>query len=143
MPLIQVTAPQASLDKSGRNELMNRLSDAVLRAERAPVEDAGAQGLVWAYFHEMPDGDMYVGGVNVEQPPIRIAVTTPEGALNDVSRKHLFEDIGRIVDDVVGTFEGRLNHWVMLYEVADGSWGGAGQVFHLPDIQAAMSIQAA
>jgi hypothetical protein len=74
---------------------------------------------------------------------LRIAVTTPAGALNDNTRRNLVAAIGSIVDDIVGPFEGRLNHWAMLYEVSDGSWGGAGTVFRLGDIQAAMNIKVA
>ena len=51
--------------------------------------------------------------------------------------------LGNIVDDTVGPYEGRLNHWAMLYEVDEGSWTGGGQVFPLAGIQAAMSIKAA
>lgn len=143
MPLIQVDAPRGDLDKSQQDMLMSQLSDAVLKAEGAPLDSAGAQSLVWAHFKEMPEGTSYVGGVLQEKPPFRIAVTTPEGALNDEARTSLVAEIGRIVDDIVGPYEDRLNHWAMLYEVTDGSWGGAGQVLRLGDIQKAMDIKAA
>lgn len=142
MPLVQVTAAQGTLNKKDQDNLMSRLSNAVLKSERAPVDDPAAQSLVWAYFHEVPEGAVYVGGENLEQAPIRINVTTPEGALNDGTRKSLVEEIGAIVDDIVGPFEGRLNHWAMLYELNEGSWAGGGQIFGLADIQAAMNIKA-
>ena len=115
----------------------------VLKAERAPIDDAGAQSLVWAYYHEMNRDAVYVGGETPESPPFRIAVTTPEGALNDDARHTLAEDIAEIIDDIVGPFEGRLNHWLMLTELAEGSWAGGGQIFPLAGIQAAMNIEAA
>ena len=117
---------------------MSRLSDAVLKAERAPVNDHVARALVWAYFHEVPEGAIYGGGENLAEAPIRIAVTTPRGALNDMTRKSLVEEIG----EIVGPFEGRLNHWAMLYELNDGGWAGGGQIFRLPDIQKAMNVKA-
>jgi phenylpyruvate tautomerase PptA (4-oxalocrotonate tautomerase family) len=83
MPLIQVTAAQGALNKNEQDTLMSRLSNAVLKSERAPVDDPAAQSLVWAYFHEVPEGAVYVGGENLKQAPILIAVTTPEGALNE------------------------------------------------------------
>ena len=89
MPLIQVDAPQGDLDKPQQDALMSQLSSAVLRAEGAPLESAGAQSLVWAHFNEKPEGTFYVGGVPLEKPPFRIAVTTPQGALNDETRKSL------------------------------------------------------
>jgi len=93
MPLIQVTAPRGSLNKNDQDTLMSRLSNAVLSSERAPVDDPGAQSLVWAYFHEVPEGGCYVGGENLEKAPLRIAVTTPEGALNDGTRKSFEQSI--------------------------------------------------
>ena len=143
MPLIHVIAPGNSLGKSDRNTLMSRVSNAVLKAEHAPVEDAGAQSLVWAYYHEMNQDTVYVGGENLDQPPFRVAVTTPEGALNDAARATLAQDIGNIIDDIVGPYEGRLNHWLMLTELDEGSWAGGGQIFPLAGIQAAMNIPAA
>ena len=143
MPLVQVTAPQNTLDIAEQNALMSRLSNAVLKAEGAPLDDAGAQSLVWAYFDERPATAIYIGGENLPAPPLRIAITTPSGALSERTRKTLVTDIGEIVDDVVGPFDGRLNHWAMLYELDEGSWAGGGQVFGLADIQAAMNIKAA
>lgn len=143
MPLIQVSAPQDALNKSEQDALMSRISNAVLKAEKAPIDDAGAQSLVWAYYDEKLNASIYVGGKNLEEPPFRIAVTTPKGALEAATRTSLVTEIGHIVDDIVGPYEGRLNHWAMLYEVDEGSWAGGGQIFPLAGIQAAMNIKAA
>ncbi len=143
MPLIQVTAPQGALAKNQQNSLVSRVSNAVLKAEGAPLEHEGAQSLVWAYYQEQPRGTSYVGGEAIEQPPFRIDITTPKGALNTATREALVAEVGAIVDDLVGSFDGRLNHWTMLYEVDEGSWGGGGQIFPLAGIQAAMNIKAA
>jgi phenylpyruvate tautomerase PptA (4-oxalocrotonate tautomerase family) len=143
MPLIQVTAPQEQLNKSQQDALMSRISNAVLTAEGAPLTDPGAQSLVWAYYQEQPAGTIYVGGENLQQPPFLIEVTTPQGALTEAGRGALLIALGDIVDDIAGPYEGRLNHWAMLYEVNEGSWAGGGQVFPLAGIQAAMNIKAA
>lgn len=143
MPLLQVTAAQGTLNKVDQDNLMSRLSNALLEAERAPTDDAGAQSLIWAYYIEQPEGTIYVGGENLHQAPLRIAVTTPKGALTADTRAELVVAVGKIVDDIVGPYEGRLNHWTMLTELDEGSWAGAGQIFHLKDIQAAMNIKAA
>lgn len=140
MPHIHVTAPHGALTKPQQDELISRLSNAVLDAERAPRDDAGAQALAWAYYLEQLEGTTYVGGKAIAEPPLRIAVTTPQGALNSTTRQELAAAVGTIVDDIVGPFEGRLNHWTMLYEVDEGSWAGGGQIFPLAGIQAAMSI---
>ncbi len=140
MPLIQVTAPEGTLQKNDQDTLISQLSNALLKAEGAPIDDAGAQSLVWAYYHEAPKTSVYVGGQNIEQPPFRIAVTTPQGALTESTRVSLVSDIGEIIDALVGPYENRLNHWAMLYEIDEGSWAGGGQVFPLAGIKAAMNI---
>lgn len=126
MPHIHVTAPKDALSKNDQDALMSRISNAVLTAERAPLDHAGAQSLVWAYYDEQLTGSIYVGGENLRKAPFRIAVTTPKGALNSGTRKELVEAIGTIVDDIVGPFE--------------GSWAGGGQIFPLVGIQTAMGI---
>jgi phenylpyruvate tautomerase PptA (4-oxalocrotonate tautomerase family) len=143
MPHIQVTAPQGAFSKQDQDALIARLSNALLKAEGAPIEDADAQSLVWAHYVELPAGCSYVGGEAIAQPPLRVAVTTPEGALTHETRKALVTDIGAIVDEIFGTFEGRLNHWAMLYEVIEGGWAGGGEIFSLAGIQAAMNIKSA
>ena len=143
MPLIQVTAPQGALSKNDQERLMSQLSNAVLKAEGASIDDPDAQSLVWAYYVEQEKSAIYIGGTNFDEPPLRIAITTPQGALSATTRQVLVENVGRIIDALVGPFEGRLNHWAMLYEVNEGSWAGGGQVFPLASIQAAMNIEAA
>ena len=142
MPLIQVTAAQGTLNRTEQHSLMSRLSNAVLKAEGAPIKDKGAQSLVWAYYDEKPINAIYVGGTFIGNPPLRIDITTPEGALHEATRHSLVEEIGEITDNFIGPFEGRQNHWAMLYEVSDGSWAGGGEVFPLAGIQSAMNIKA-
>lgn len=141
MPLIQVAAEKGMLEKPQQDELMARVSNAVLKAERAPIDFAGAQALTWAYYSETAVGSTYIGGANIESPPLRVTVTTPEGALNMDTRAELVSEIGKIVDDIVGVYEGRLNHWALLHEIAEGSWAGGGHVFPLVGIKEAMNIQ--
>ena len=89
MPLIHVTAPQCALNKNDQSALISQLSNAVLRSEGAETTDPAAQALVWGYYSERPADACYVGGKNLEKAPLTIAVTTPEGALNERSRKVL------------------------------------------------------
>ncbi len=143
MPLIQVIASRGTLSEKDQDRFISRISNAVLKSEGAPINDPGAQSLVWAYYDEKPAGNSYVGGKNLDKPPLVITVTTPEGALDSSTRKSLVEEIGQVVDDTIGPFEGRLNHWTMLHELNEGGWAGSGQIFPLAAIQAAMNIKAA
>lgn len=141
MPLIQVEAAQGTLNKADQDTLMSRISNAVLKAERAPIDHSGAQSLAWAYYDERAEGSVYIGGETLDQTPLRIAITTPDGALNDAMRAELVAEIGEIVDDIVGPYEGRLNHWTMLYDLAEKHWSGNGQIFSLAAIKEAMNIK--
>lgn len=141
MPLIQVEAPKGALNKNDQDALMSRISNAVLKAERAPIDHAGAQSLAWAYYDERAEGSIYIGGETFDQTPLRIAITTPDGALTDTTRAELVAEIGEIIDDIVGTYEGRLNHWTMLYDLAEKHWSGNGQIFPLAAIKEAMNIK--
>jgi phenylpyruvate tautomerase PptA (4-oxalocrotonate tautomerase family) len=141
MPLIQVTAEEGTVNKQEQDQLIKRIGDAVLTAERAPVDDKDARSLVWAYFNEQAQGSVYVGGENIHQPPLHVAVTTPAGALDQAARESLVAAIDEIVGDIVGPYQGRLNHWVNLHEIAEGSWAGGGNIFPLAGIQQAMNIK--
>lgn len=143
MPLINVTAQQDTLSVEQQQALMSRLSNAVLISEGADINDSGAQSLVWANYSEQPSGTSYVAGKAHPKAPLIIAVTTPQGALNAVSRESLVKDISEIVDELIGKYDDRLNHWVNMYEIDEGSWAGAGQIFNLTGIQQAMNIKAA
>ena len=143
MPLIQVTAVEGSVSDPNRQTLMSRISDAVLEAENASPDFEGAQALVWAYFNERPANSVFVGGNNIDQPPLVIEVTAPEGAIPLSNKEKMVSVIGTIVDDAVGQYEGRLNHWIILRELTEGNWSGSGQIFPLATIQTAMNIKAA
>lgn len=143
MPLVQVAAAQGTLNRKDQDMLVSRLSRAVLKVEGANADDPVALALVWAHYIELPEGGCYVGGQNLNQPPLIIFIMTPQGALNEQTRNTLAAEVGAIVDDILGTFENRLNHWAMMSEISEGSWAGAGQIFPLAGIQAAMNIKAA
>ena len=143
MPLIHVTAQQGALNIDLQHTLMSRLSDAVLTSEGADIKDEGALSLVWATYSVQAPDTSYVAGKPHNKAPLIISVTTPQGALNASSRKSLVKNIGVIIDELIGKYDGRLNHWVMLSEIDEGSWAGAGQIFNLTGIQQAMNIKAA
>jgi len=142
MPQIQVTAAQGTLDKNNQNVLMSRLSAAILKAEGADINDPAAKALAWGHYQEIPQNACYVAGELLESPPLIIRFTTPQGALAPEDHASLASEVGELVDELVGVFDGRLNHWMQLDEIKEGGWG-SGQIFPLAGIQAAMNIKAA
>jgi len=143
MPLVQITAAENLLNKQSRDEFVSQVSDAILVAEGADPAFPAAQALVWANYSETPEGKFYVAGKNIATPPLIVEVTTPELAFNQEARNKLSSDIGEIVNRFIGTYEDRLNHWAIFHEVAEGSWGGNGQIFSLAGIQDVMNIKVA
>ncbi|MEM8923086.1 MAG: hypothetical protein AAGD35_06260 [Actinomycetota bacterium] len=142
MPFIQVAAQEGLLSKEERQDLMKRLSDAIIRAEGADPSEPSAQAMAWGHYHDLPKGDLFVYGEVVDAPPVHVSFTTPEGLLTDATRDALTAEVNTAVDDILGAYEGRMNHWVILHEVPSGQWGGMGQVFPTDAIKAVMKVPA-
>lgn len=140
MPHVRIKAQIGTFEKATQDKFVAKVTDAVLTAENASPSDIGAQSLTWAYFNEFPKGNVYIGKKNIDTPPIIIEVTTPQGALNQSSRASLEKAINGIVNDFIGEFDNRLNHWLLMDEIAEGSWASAGIVFSLDDVKGAMNI---
>ena len=143
MPLIQVTAPKGLLNKEQQNELMSRLSKAIIKSEGADFEFPAASALVWAQYHEVAEGSYYVAGEPTERAPLAIQMIAPEGAIAGELKEKFIKEIGGIVDDIVGPYDGRLNYWAIFHDIREGSWTAAGQAFPLAGIQEVMGIQTA
>ncbi len=66
----------------------------------------------------------------------RVTVTVPEGALDDERKQELVSEITTQVlaaegsDDPTASFR----VWVMIREVPNGNWGGAGRIWKLRDL---------
>src|SRR4051812_7451791 len=101
MPMIDVTFPADALDAEGRQRLADELTTHLLRAERAPDTEF-FRSITWVFLHAIPASDLLVAGKPVSAPVVRVAVTTPEGALSDRRRAELVEDATKAVRDAFG-----------------------------------------
>lgn len=140
MPLIRVTAQEGTFDKATQNKFMEEVNDAVLTAEGADPKDPAAQSLAWIYYTEQQKGDVYIGKKNIDTPPVLIRVTTPAGSLDQAASKALAISINAIVNDFIGIFDGRLNHWLLIDEIPKTGWASNGVVFSIEDVKSAMNI---
>ncbi len=135
MPIFELTYPQAALTSEARDQLMEDLTTALLRAERAPDTDF-FRGITWSYVHEMPEGAVRAAGRPVAEPTFKLDVTTPEGALSDRRRGELVEAATALIREAAGIPEEQaLRVWVLCHEVAEGSWGAAGQVIQFQQLR--------
>jgi phenylpyruvate tautomerase PptA (4-oxalocrotonate tautomerase family) len=137
MPMIDVTYPEGTLTPETRSTLVDELTTALLRAERAPDTDF-FRNVTWVYVHELPAGAVLAGGLPVEKPTFRIEVTTPEGALSDRRRKELVAEATRVVCEAADIPEEEaMRVWVLCREIAEGSWGAGGWVVEFQALRAA------
>ena len=137
MPLLDVTYPQGALSEDARERLADELTAALLRAERAPDTEF-FRSITWLYLHELPVHAVRRAGRPAEQPTFKVEATTPEGALSDRRRKEFVADATRAVREAAGIAEeDALRVWVLCHEVAEGSWGAAGQVVEFAALRAA------
>jgi phenylpyruvate tautomerase PptA (4-oxalocrotonate tautomerase family) len=135
MPIFEVTYPEGALAPEARSRLMEDLTTALLRAERAPDTNF-FRNVTWSYVHELPTGAVHAAGRPVAEPTFKIDVTTPEGALSDRRREELVSEATRIVREAAGIGdEDALRVWVLLHEVAEGSWGAGGQVIRFEQLR--------
>ena len=134
MPMIDITLRKDSLDAATTTRLADDLLATLLRWEGAPNNDA-ARSLAWAFVNAVDD--LRVANSPSGKPHFRIAVTTPQGALDDTRRAGLVAEVTELVLLAAGepnTPENAFRVWVQLHEIDEGSWGAAGTIWHFSDI---------
>jgi phenylpyruvate tautomerase PptA (4-oxalocrotonate tautomerase family) len=141
VPVFELTYPEGALEPAARAKLMDDLTTALLRAERAPDTEF-FRNVTWSYVHELPAGSVLAAGGPVEQPTFKIDVTTPAGALSDRRREELVGEATRLVREAAGIpNEEALRVWVLMHEVAEGSWGAGGHVIRFEQLREAAKAE--
>jgi phenylpyruvate tautomerase PptA (4-oxalocrotonate tautomerase family) len=141
VPVFELTYPEGALEPEARTQLMDDLTTALLRAERAPDTEF-FRSVTWAYVHELPAGSVLAAGSPVDRPTFKIDVTTPEGALSDRRREELVGEATRLVREAAGIAEeDELRVWVLMHEVAEGSWGAGGHVIRFEQLREAAKAE--
>ena len=134
MPVFELTYPEGALAPEAREKLLEELTTALLRAERAPDTEF-FRNVTWSYVHELPEGAVRAAGRPVAEPTFKIDVTTPEGALSDRRRGEFVEAATAAVSEAAGLgAEDAMRVWVLFHEVAEGSWGAGGQVIQFKQL---------
>jgi phenylpyruvate tautomerase PptA (4-oxalocrotonate tautomerase family) len=75
-----------------------------------------------------------------QEPRYRVVVGVPEGTLGDEEKQGL---VAEVTEQVVAADaaedsqpQDSMRVWVIINEITDGNWGGAGRIFRLADIMA-------
>ena len=137
MPVFELTYPEGALEPDVRAQLMDDLTTALLRAERAP-ETQFFRDITWSYVHELPAGSVLAAGLPVEgRPTFKLDVTTPEGALSDRRRAELVGEATKLIREAAGIAEDDTLQrvWVLMHEVTEGQWGAGGQVIRFEKLR--------
>lgn len=137
MPMIDLTVPRGTLSDEAMTELMATLTRTLLKWEGAAPGNKAAESIAWTFLHEPTL--VTVAGQPAQQPRYRVVVGVPQATLDDDAKQGL---VAEVTEQVLrAEKEGRdpgptdaFRVWVIVNEIADGNWGGAGRIFRLPDI---------
>lgn len=143
MPMMDLTLPAGALDQDSKTALVDDLTTALLRAERAPDTEF-FRSITWVFVHELDTTDIYTAGKPIDRPLARLMVTTPEGALSDRRRGEMVAEATRLLRDALAIGDDdALRVWVTCREIAEGSWGAAGEVVRFQQLREAAAAQRA
>jgi phenylpyruvate tautomerase PptA (4-oxalocrotonate tautomerase family) len=137
MPQIEFTLPRGALSGDAIDSLMGEMMTTLLRYEGAP-ENKASREISWGYVHEVDR--VYNGGAPLNDGPARYKVdlTVPEGALTPENKNAIVGEITSLIlaadgaapDDAAAS----MRVWVLVHDVPDGNWGGAGRTWKLKEI---------
>jgi phenylpyruvate tautomerase PptA (4-oxalocrotonate tautomerase family) len=134
MPMIDLTLPAGALSAVTRARLVDDLLAVLLRWEGAP-DNVRSKSLAWAFVNV---ADTVTAASSPSgRPHYRVELRTPHGALDDVRRAGLVAEVTEVVLRAEGspmTPPNAFRVWVILSEVAEGSWGAGGRIWGFADI---------
>ena len=143
MPLIDLTYPEGAIDAETREQLVENLMGDLLAAERAP-DTQFFRDVTWVFVHEMPAEHVFTAGKPAKKPIFKVEATTPEGALSNRRRAEFVESATAHVREAAGIPEEEgLRVFVLHREIAEGSWGAAGQVVQFKALREAAAAERA
>jgi phenylpyruvate tautomerase PptA (4-oxalocrotonate tautomerase family) len=137
MPQIEFTLPRGALNGDAIDGLMAEMTTTLLRYEGAPENDVSKE-ISWGFVHEVDR--VYNGGapLNGRQPRYRVDLTVPQGALKPEAKNEIVGEITRLILDADGAgaddAAASMRVWVLVHDVPDGNWGGAGRTWTFREI---------
>jgi phenylpyruvate tautomerase PptA (4-oxalocrotonate tautomerase family) len=135
MPNILIKVPKNAFDLAGREKL-GRGIHAAAKAVEGWGDDPRQEALTWVLIEEVPSGNLFVGGADQSSRylPVIVFFYPPAGVLGPDSRAksvaliHAAVSAAKSVDDKRMVLTS-----IMIWDVADGTWGANGQLWRLPD----------
>lgn len=141
MPLLQIHLPKESFTGRQKQQFAQNATQILLTLE-GMANNPKAQNLSWVQFCEFASDDFYMAGHSVEKPHYRIEIKVFQGTMNADKKQQLTAQLTELILEIEGTDHNLLNAarvWVMIEEVPDGNWGGAGKIYRIADLMQMMS----
>jgi len=135
MPMLDAFIPEGALKPEAEERLMARLTDLLLKHEGVDPRNERARSIAWVFVHRP---QIFVAGSTASVPRYRFVASVPEGQYDAERRSAVVAAITEaVLDAEEGAYERSADRvWVFTNEVPDGTWGGRGRIFHLPDVAA-------
>jgi phenylpyruvate tautomerase PptA (4-oxalocrotonate tautomerase family) len=128
MPMLDVYVPAGALEPDSEAELVNRITDILIRAEGFDPTDPATRAVSWVFLPRPVA--VYVGGQLSDAPHYKVVPSVPEGQFNPEARANVIREVTEaILDAENGAWPrdpGRV--WVFPTEIPEGHWGGFGRV---------------
>lgn len=140
MPLIIAHLPQACFSAEQKHAFAEQATDLLLQLE-GMAEHPKAQNLSWVKFNEFSQADFYMAGHAVDKPHYRIEVKVFQGTMTNDKKEALTAGLTDLILNIEDTSHNLLNAariWVMIEEVPDGNWGGAGKIYRIKELMKMM-----
>lgn len=136
MPNILVKVPKGAFPDDARANLLRRITDAAAAAEQIPA-DPKKRFTSWVVIDEIEAGMWACGGTDMSSQvlPCIAVVYVPAGVLDGSSRALYVKLTHDAFKQALPADEKRqLVTSVILHDVDDGTWGGNGAIWTLPDL---------
>ena len=133
MPMCDAYIPDGALSADAERRLLSRVTDLLLEHEGADPTNEAVRSIAWLFVHRH---EMFVAGAPADGPHYKFVCQVPEGQYNEERRAAVSADITQaVVEAEAGRWpDPEFRVWVFSWEVPDGTWGGLGKIFRLPDI---------
>jgi phenylpyruvate tautomerase PptA (4-oxalocrotonate tautomerase family) len=136
VPQIEFTLPRGALRDETIDSLMAEMTTTLLRYEGAPDNEASRE-ISWGFVHEVDR--VYNGGAPLNGGPVRykVELTVPQGALKPDKKNEIVGEITQMIVAADGSADdpgAAMRVWVLVHDVPEGNWGGAGKTWKLKEI---------
>jgi phenylpyruvate tautomerase PptA (4-oxalocrotonate tautomerase family) len=136
MPNIILKTPRGAFTRAARDSLAQAVTEVARVVEQggdAPTQAA----LTWVLIEEYEPGAFYAGGHDPLSRiiPVVVFFHYPQGVLDDAARAEAVRALQYVISAAKASDDPRqVMTSVIMSEVPDGTWGGNGGVWRLPDL---------